>query len=170
MIGARCEPSSAKVCGGFGFQRQSWPYIHQHYPSQISSRYSREGMSYLRASSVLLIFSGLGFGIPCVLAIRNLRAGRDIPYLMGFPAYGGGPFERIGIHTTVPLLAAFMLVCSLEVVAGALLWDADIGGAILAMVLMPLGVFFWWGFALPIPPLFALVRTVLILVNWERLG
>ncbi|HKY49107.1 MAG TPA: hypothetical protein VJQ79_14120 [Acidimicrobiia bacterium] len=127
-------------------------------------------MGYLRGSSVLLIFSGLGFGIPCVRAIRNLRAGRDIPYLMGFPAYGGGPFERIGIYTTVPLLAAFMLVCSLEVVAGVLLWHANMGGAILAIGLMPLGALFWWGFALPIPPLLAVARTVLILVNWERLG
>jgi hypothetical protein len=28
---------------------------------------------------------------------------------------------------------------------------------------------FWWGFALPIPPLLALARTILILVNWQSL-
>jgi hypothetical protein len=38
-------------------------------------------------------------------AIRNLLAGRDIPTVMGFPAYGRGPFELHGIPTTVPLLA-----------------------------------------------------------------
>jgi len=118
----------------------------------------------------LLFINGLGFGIPCVLAIRNLRAGRGIPYIFGFPAYGGGPFERIGISTTVPLLAAFLLVCALEIAAGGLIWDGNRVGAILALALLPFGAFFWWGFALPIPPLFALVRTVLIVLNWEKLG
>ena len=127
-------------------------------------------MGSLRISSVLLFFTGLGFGIPCVLAIRNLRAGRGIPYIMGFPAYGGGPFERIEISTTVPLLAAFLLVCSLEIAAGGLVWDGHKIGAILALALLPFGAFFWWGFALPIPPLFAVVRTVLIVINWQQLS
>ena len=127
-------------------------------------------MGALRASAVLLFINGVGFGVPCVLAIRNLLAGRDIPIIMGFPAYGRGPFERIGISTTVPLLAAFLLVCSLEVAAGWLLWSGDKTGAILALVLLPFGAVFWWGFALPIPPLFALVRTVLTILNWEHLS
>lgn len=118
----------------------------------------------------MLFFNGLGFGVPCVLAIRNLRAGQGIPYIMGFPAYGGGPFERVGISTTVPLLAAFLLVCSLEIAAGGLLWDANKVGAILALALLPFGALFSWGFALPIPPLLALVRTVLIALNWEQLS
>jgi hypothetical protein len=82
---------------------------------------------------------------------------------MGFPAYGRGPFERVGIPTTVPLLAAFLLVCILEAIAGFLLWRGSMAGAVLALVLLPLGGVFWWGFALPIPPIFALVWTVLIL-------
>jgi hypothetical protein len=127
-------------------------------------------MGSLRTAAVLLSFNGLGFGIPCVLAIRNLRAGRGIPYILGFPAYGGGPFERIGISTTVALLAAFLLVCALEIAAGGLIWDANKLGAILALALLPFGAFFWWGFALPIPPLFAIVRTVLIVLNWEHLS
>ena len=89
---------------------------------------------------------------------------------MGFPAYGRGPFERIGISTTVPLLAAFLLVCSLEIAAGGLLWSADKIGAILALGLLPLGAVFWWGFALPIPPIFALARTVLIVLIWQHLN
>ena len=97
-------------------------------------------------------------------------AGRDIPIIMGFPAYGRGPFEHIGISTTIPLLAAFLLVCSLEVVAGWLLWSGNKTGTILALVLLPFGAVFWWGFALPIPPIFAVARTLLIVLNWEHLG
>ena len=127
-------------------------------------------MGFLRSAAVLLFINGVGFGLPCVLAISHVLAGRDIPFIMGFPAYGRGPFERIGISTTVPLLAAFLLVCLLEVAAGALVWNAEKSGAILALVLLPLGAVFWWGFALPIPPIFALVRTVLIVLYWQHLG
>jgi hypothetical protein len=123
----------------------------------------------LRIAAILHWFVAVGFGVFCIPAIRNLRAGGDIPLVMGFPAYGRGPFERIGIPTTVPLLVAFLLVCILEAVAGYLLWGGYRSGAILALVLVPVGGLFWWGFALPIPPLLALVWTVLILVNWGAL-
>ena len=126
-------------------------------------------MGSLRSAAVLLLFNGVGFGVPCVLAIRNLLAGRDIPYIMGFPAYGRGPFERIGISTTVPLLATFLLVCSLEIAAGGLVWSGEKLGAILALVLLPLGAVFWWGFALPIPPILAIILTALIILSWEHL-
>jgi len=56
---------------------------------------------------------------------------------MDFPAYGRGPFERVGIPTTVPLLAAFLLVCILEAVAGSLLWRGSMVGTVLALVLLP---------------------------------
>ena len=127
-------------------------------------------MNSLRSSAVLLVFNGVGFGLPCVLAIRNLLAGRDIPFILGFPAYGRGPFERIGISTTVPLLAAFLFVCSLEVAAGGFLWGADKIGAILALAVLPLGAVFWWGFALPIPPVLAIIHTVLIVLSWQQLS
>lgn len=123
----------------------------------------------LRIAAVLLWFTALGFGLPCLPAIRERLAGRDIPYLFGFPAYGEGPFERVGIPTTVPLLSGFLLVCLLEGVAGWLLWSGSKAGAILALALLPFGALFWWGFALPFPPLFALARTVLIVLGWQRL-
>jgi hypothetical protein len=123
----------------------------------------------VRVAAVLHWFVAVGFGVFCVPAIRNLLSGRDIPIVMGFPAYGRGPFERAGLPTTVPLLAAFLLVCVLEAVAGTLLWGGYRAGGVLALVLLPLGGVFWWGFALPIPPIFAITWTVLILVHWSAL-
>ncbi len=123
----------------------------------------------IRVAAILHWMIAVGFGVFCFPAIRNLLIGRDIPIVLGFPAYGRGPFERVGIPTTVPLLAAFLLVCILEVVAGILLWGGHTSGAILAFVLLPLGAVFWWGFALPIPPIFALVWVILILMNWQAL-
>jgi hypothetical protein len=87
--------------------------------------------------------------------------------VFGFPAYGGGPFDSRGIPTTIPLLAGFLLVCTLEGLAGWWLWRGRFLGAVLALVLVPVGAVFWWGFALPFPPLFALARTVLILLSWR---
>jgi hypothetical protein len=123
----------------------------------------------LRAAAILHWFIAIGFGVFCFPAIRNLLSGGDIPIVMGFPAYGRGPFERVGIPTTVPLLVAFLLVCILEAVAGILLWQGYMAGAVLALVLLPAGAVFWWGFALPIPPICALIWTILILLNWQAL-
>lgn len=124
----------------------------------------------LRVAAILLWITAFGFGVFCLPAISNLLNGRDIPYVMGFPAYGKGPFERMGIPTTVPLLTAFLLVCILEGLAGWWLWGGHKQGAILALVLIPVGTIFWWGFALPFPPIFALVYTILIVLNWQSLS
>jgi hypothetical protein len=124
----------------------------------------------LRAAAILLWIHAIGFGGPCIPAIRSAMAGGPIPYLMGFPAYGNGPFERHGIHSTAPLLAGFLAVCVLEGVAGWLLWQGQKSGAVLAIGLLPFGAVYWWGFALPIPPLFAVVRTILIAMAWNRLS
>jgi hypothetical protein len=126
-------------------------------------------LALLRAAAILHWFIAVGFGVFCFPAIRNLMMGRPIPIVMGFPAYGRGPFERVGIPTTIPLLAAFLLVCILEAVAGFLLWGSYKSGAVLALVLVPIGGVFWWGFALPIPPIFALVWTILILLGGQTL-
>jgi hypothetical protein len=123
----------------------------------------------IRVAAILHWIIAVGLGVFCIPAIRNLLIGRDIPMVMGLPAYGRGPFERVGIPTTVPLLAAFLLVCILEAVAGVLLWGGHRSGAVLALVLLPVGGVFWWRFALPIPPIAALVWTILILPNWQAL-
>jgi hypothetical protein len=123
----------------------------------------------LRAAAILLLVNGIGFGVFCLPAMRSLRQGRGIPMVMGFPAYGGGPFERHGLPTTVPLLAGFLLVCALEVVAGLLLWGGSRAGGILALALLPAGAVFWWGFALPFGPLLAVLSTILIVLGWQGL-
>lgn len=121
----------------------------------------------LRTAAGLLWLNGIGFGWFCIPGIRSIAAGRGIPIVFGWPAYGGGPFERWGVQTTIPLLVGFLLVCILEVVAGLLVWLGLAHGAWLALILLLPGVVYWVGFALPIPPILAVTRTALILANWR---
>jgi hypothetical protein len=103
--------------------------------------------------------TGLGFGLPGVYGIEHLARKGTIARILGFPAYGEGPFERVGIKTSVPLLSAFVGVCAAECLAGALLWRGRRSGAVLSLALLPVECVFWIGFALPIPPMFVAVRT-----------
>ena len=123
-----------------------------------------------RISAGLLLINGLGFGIPSVLAILSLLRGRGIAFVMGFPAYGRGHFEPIGIQSTVPLIGGFLLVCVLECVAGVLLWRGQRVGAILALTLLAFGAIYWWGFALPYAWLVRGLASAAILIGWRELS
>ena len=123
----------------------------------------------IRFASGLVWLSALGLGVPCLMAIYNLSVGKGIPYVFGFPAYGGGGFERNGLVTSIPLLIGFLVICILEGYTGWLLWDARKTGAFLALILLVPGAMYWWGFDLPYPPVAAILRTILIVISWSRL-
>jgi hypothetical protein len=76
----------------------------------------------MRVSALLTWVLGLGFGLPCVYGIWYFADRGYVWTFMGFPTYGGGPFEDAGIVTTVPLLVLILLVCMAELVVGWLLW------------------------------------------------
>lgn len=115
-----------------------------------------------KAAALVSVFLGLGFGIPGALGARYFARTGEVWTFMGFPTYGGGPFERWGVPTTVTLLLGFVGVCVLEVVAGVLLWRGDQAGTWLAFALLPVELVFWIGFALPFGPLLGIARTVLV--------
>jgi len=123
----------------------------------------------LRVAAALSGIAGAGFGIFCVQAIRNLTTGRALPWFISFRAFGGGPFERLGTNAMVLLLAVELVVNIAECAAGWLLWHGDKLGGVLALGLLPVSAILWWGFALPFPPFFALIRTVLIVLHWKTL-
>jgi hypothetical protein len=118
----------------------------------------------LRAAGVVSVLLGLGFGIPGVLGAIHLARTGEVWTFLGFPAYGGGPFERFGLTTSVPLLVGFVVVCAAEVVLGGLLWADAAHAALLSHLLLPFEFFFWIGFALPFGPLLGIARTALVLL------
>lgn len=124
----------------------------------------------VRAAGVLAWAVGLGFGLPCIFAIWHFASYGEVWTFMGFPTYGDGPFEAIGLQTTVPLLVAFLLTCTAELLAGWLLWQRLRLGAVLAFALLPAEFALWIGFALPVGPAAGVARTVLLLLGWSSLS
>ncbi len=130
------------------------------------SRLARGSHEPRRAAAVFAWLAGLGFGIPGVYGTFSFAEHRSVATFAGFPTYGGGPFERVGLPTSVPLLSAFVGVCLLECVSGWLLWCGRRPGRTLSWVLLPAELVLWIGFALPFGPPLGAARTVLIV--WPR--
>jgi hypothetical protein len=117
----------------------------------------------LTAAAVCSIALGLGFGLPGAYGSWYFARHGEVWTFLGFPTYGGGPFERWGLPTGVGLLLAFVAVCAAEVVVGVLLWRDVPAAPALALALLPVELVFWVGFALPLAPPVALARTALVI-------
>jgi hypothetical protein len=121
-----------------------------------------------KVAAVLAWVLGLGFGLPSVYAIRYFAKHGRIWTFFGYPTYGKGLFEKVGIATSVPLLASFLLVCVAELVVGWMLWWNHRTGRVFALALLPVELVFWVGFLLPFGPLLGVARTALVLMAWSR--
>ena len=83
----------------------------------------------------------------------------------------GGPFYfNFSRGMFVALLGASLLLAFAQGWAAWLLWAGKRSGALLQFGLLPVEAAFWYGFALPIPPLLAIVRLVLTALAWRGLG
>ena len=83
----------------------------------------------IRTAAALNWILGVVFGLPCAYGAWYFAKRGEIWTSFGYPTYGGGPFENIGIKTSVPLLLAFLVICVAEVTMGVLVWRGlRIGG------------------------------------------
>jgi hypothetical protein len=112
----------------------------------------------------LSVLLGMGFGLPCLFGIIHLRRTGEVWTFMGFPTYGDGPFQRVGLQTSTGLLVAFLGVCLVEVTVGAMIWSDAPGSKLVSLVLLPFEFAFWIGFALPAGPPLGMTRTVLVML------
>ena len=116
------------------------------------------------AAGSVSLFLGLGFGLPCVFGIGHFVQTGQVWMFMGFPTYGDGPFERIGVQTSTALLVGFLWVCVAEVALAVMLWAGAPYAAAVGYALLVFEVPFWIGFALPLGPLLGIARTGLLLL------
>jgi hypothetical protein len=120
----------------------------------------------LRIAGANGIVNGLGFGGFAIPAIVSVGQGHGIIYTFGNPTYGNGPFERIGVPTTVPLLTAFLAACAVQVTGGVLLLRPRPSGIVVTATGMLLSAIFWWGFDLPLASLNATVVLTFLVAAW----
>jgi hypothetical protein len=114
------------------------------------------------AAGLSSLFLGLGFGLPGVFGLRHFSQTGQVWTFLGFPTYGGGPFERIGIPTSIVLLTGFLVVCVAEIALGVMLMMDAPGTRIFSIALLPFEFLFWIGFALPFGPPLGVARTILV--------
>jgi hypothetical protein len=121
---------------------------------------------FIRFVGVDAAIGPVGFGGFTVPAIISVAQGHGIIYVWGNPTYGDGPFERIGIPTTVSLLAGFLAACLVQLVgAGLLIWLRPSGFIVLPAGML-LSAVFWWGFDLPLAWLGAPLTLAFLAIAW----
>jgi hypothetical protein len=121
---------------------------------------------FVRFAGVNSIVCPLGFGAFAIPAIVSVAQGHGILYTFGNPTYGNGPFERIGVPTTVPLLLAFFAACLVQLAGGLLLIRLRPSGFIVVPLGMLLSAPFWWGFDLPLAWLNAALVLPFLAAAW----
>lgn len=117
-----------------------------------------------KVAAVLAWVPAFGFGLPALYAIWYFLDHDEVWTFLGFTTYGDGPFETLGLETSVPLLVAFVLVCAAEAVLGWKLWRATPHSRLFAILLFPVELTFWLGFALPLGPVLGIARIAAVLV------
>lgn len=110
-------------------------------------------------AAVCSLVLGLGFGLPAISGTLYFARTGEVWTFLGFPTYGGGPFEQLGIETSVPLLIGFVVVCLVEVAVGMLLLRGVSHAATVSYLLLPFEFAFWLGFGLPFGPPLGIART-----------
>ena len=106
--------------------------------------------------------AGFGFGIPCLAGIRHLAETGEVWQFLGFPTYGDGPFDRIGLRASVPLLGGFLAVCVAEVGLAVAIVRQSPWAPKASTALLPFELAYWTGFALPFGFVFGLGRFLLM--------
>jgi hypothetical protein len=121
------------------------------------------------AAAVMWVYAAC-FGLPAIpVAVYLLRTGQ-LPWLFdAFPMYGGPWYDSGQPERFAAQLGAFLVVLLFVSWGGWLLWGGRRAGAVLAVATIPLEALFWYGFALPFPPLLALPRVALVIAAWPQL-
>lgn len=93
---------------------------------------------------------------------------RALPTLAGMRLLGG-PFEKLGLDALIVAGIGYVLVSALKILAAYWLWGARMDGAVLELILLGLSTIFWYGFELPLGPLFGIVQVALLVFTWGAL-
>jgi hypothetical protein len=124
----------------------------------------------MRGAALLTWLYAACFGSPAIPVAIYLHRRGTLPWFGDhFPMYGGPWFYRLDIDGFTATLMAFLGVTLVAAWTAWLLWNGSRLGAALNVALLPIEAVFWIGFALPIPWIVGIGRTVFIAVAWMAL-
>ncbi len=124
--------------------------------------------SLVKAVSVLFYVDGFLWSLGTLPVLRYAFVHRELPAIGGFRALSG-PFESLGMDALIVAGIVYVAVNALKILVGFWLWNARLDGAVLGLILVGLSAIFWYGFELPIGPLFGLPQVVLLVLAWSSL-
>jgi hypothetical protein len=121
------------------------------------------------AAAVLYCWFGLAFLVSSLLiGIFAQRNGR-LPIVFGIEMLAGPFSDRFGPQGAIAAALPWSIVNILEMLAGYWLWTSRKQGAKLGLLLLPAGMIFWIGYALPIMVVIGPLRVLLIAIGWKTL-
>lgn len=113
-----------------------------------------------RVAGSLNLAVGLGFGPLAICGARYFAQHGRVWQFAGFPTYGDGPFEAIGVPNSAALIAGFAVVCAVEMAIGAAMLTGRRPSPHLSVALLPFEWAYWLGFALPFGVVVGVMRAI----------
>jgi hypothetical protein len=122
-----------------------------------------------KAAGLSYILPALGFGIPTPLVMAYLARNGMLPMTpFGFRAHDG-PFAQAGQDVFMAAGVILIVSCTIDTVAGVLLWRGRRRGAVLGLAATPLTLAMTIGFAFPLLFVAIPIRLALTAIAWPRL-
>lgn len=118
--------------------------------------------------AILAGLTGFGWSIGSVIPLYLLFQRGALPRV-GPITLLDGRFHRLGDGAFIAAGLVFVVVSALRVLAAYWLWNARLDGAALELILLGLSAIFWYGFELPLGPIFGVAEVVLLVLVWGTL-
>jgi hypothetical protein len=122
-----------------------------------------------RIAAVMYVMLGLGFGVGTAVTLAYFVREGELPMTpWGFRSLSG-PFEQLGREPFIALGLGLVGVCTLDVVAGAWLWQGRRRGVRLGLATTIPALALGAGFALPFLLAGVPIRAALVLAGRRNL-
>lgn len=117
----------------------------------------------------VVIFDALAWIFGVLPVLKYLLTHRTLPIVGGIRLLGG-PLDALGIEAIIVTGLIFVVVSALKLLAAYWLWQGQMDGAILLIILLGLSAIFWYAFALPFGPVVGVIEIALLALVWRSLS
>jgi len=120
----------------------------------------------VKVLTIVIVVDGLALALAVLPTLQYALVHRRLPTVAGIRALSG-PFEALGIDAFAVAGLLFVAVSALKFLAAYWIWNSRMDGIVLELILLGLSAVFWYGFALPLPPLVGIAQIILISLSWR---